>query len=230
MFAAFDTAKIRAPIGSGLGGGSSDAAATLRALARFSSPQLVRLGVPPEALKQELRACAVRLGADVPFFLEFRAAVVSGIGDRVVPLDHDPFSGMEARIVVPPVAVETSAAYALVRASLPQLSTCEDDELLARLPELRAGDRRALPRLVANDFEPIVSRAYPPVGALLAALRTLPGSIAGMTGSGSALFVLPAEGSGLDAAIDHQLRRIAQRHSAEVLPVVLGTDEKRCTA
>jgi len=221
------TLEKRIPIGSGLGGGSSDAAATLRALVRLCRADIDRKGVSQECLQQKLRACAVRLGADVPFFLECRSAVVTGIGDEIQPLSVDPFLGISAVIVVPPVAVETPTAYALVRKAHPQLPVLQDEELHTELAHCVAAERGALARLVRNDFEPVIASAYPPIRDLLAALRELPRSVVGMTGSGSALFVLPTDGQAGDAETNARLRRIAQYHGAELHPVVLGTAEIR---
>jgi len=69
--------RKRIPVGGGLGGGSSDAAATLRGLNR-----LFRLGCG----RRELLSLAASLGADVPFFIYGRAARATGIGERLRPL------------------------------------------------------------------------------------------------------------------------------------------------
>ena len=71
----------RIPTGAGLGGGSSDAAFTLKGLNDLFS---LGLTVP------QLEAYAARLGADCPFFIRCVPAFVEGIGDRLTPLDHNP--------------------------------------------------------------------------------------------------------------------------------------------
>src|SRR5439155_13291328 len=73
--------RKRIPLASGLGGGSSDAAATLRGLS-----QLWGKALP----KDQMRNLATVLGSDVPFFLEGGTALVEGRGDRVIPLPAPP--------------------------------------------------------------------------------------------------------------------------------------------
>lgn len=91
----------RVPAASGLGGGSSDAAAVLRALARRLPGALA-----PEAL----RALALRLGADVPFFLDPRPVLVTGIGERMEPVEGLP--ALPLLLVHPGEALSTAAVYA----------------------------------------------------------------------------------------------------------------------
>jgi 4-diphosphocytidyl-2-C-methyl-D-erythritol kinase len=108
----------RIPVGGGLGGGSADAAAVLR-WAGCTDP-----------------AVAASLGADVPFCVAGGRAEVSGIGDRVVPLDFEPRAFV---LLVPPFGVDTAAAYAAFDALGPGLGEGENDLTAAALavaPEL----------------------------------------------------------------------------------------------
>ncbi|MCM8731348.1 4-(cytidine 5'-diphospho)-2-C-methyl-D-erythritol kinase [Hephaestia sp. GCM10023244] len=91
----------RLPVASGIGGGSADAAATLRALARLKD---VARDDP------RLMACAVGLGADVPACLAGRTALGSGRGDVLAPVDS--LAGTPVLLVNPRVAVSTAAVFA----------------------------------------------------------------------------------------------------------------------
>ena len=132
------------PMGAGLGGGSSDAATTLRVLNRLWSAGL------DEA---SLAALGLRLGADVPFFLFGRAAWVEGVGERLQPLDWPP---LWYAVLVPPAAVPTKEVFAapeLTRNTEPlkmeDFSARSWGQRLRGLRSARrsaAGDRRAAGR------------------------------------------------------------------------------------
>lgn len=164
----------RIPAGGGLGGGSSDAAAVLRALARLH----------PAALQpEELLALAGTLGSDVPFFAAGRPlAVGTGRGERL-----DPLPALPARpvvIVIPPFPISTADAYAWLDAD----RTGEP----ARAP----GDGRAegaaswaeVQRVATNDFEGPVFRRHPVLRELRDALNDQGAAPALLAGSGSTLF------------------------------------------
>lgn len=160
----------RLPHGAGLGGGSSDAAATLRALAG-----LWGLDVPAEAL----RALAAGLGSDVPFFLGPRAALATGRGEVLTPLEgyRCPFW---FAVVMPPVTVGTAGAYALV---------APDDR---RRPDLaaavRSNDLDRWRRELSNDFEAPITAREPAIAAERHRLWAAGAGYAAMTGSGAAVF------------------------------------------
>lgn len=158
----------RIPPGSGMGGGSSDAATVLIALNR-----LWRLGWP----RDRLAALGQRLGADVPFFIGPGPAFVEGIGERVTPLD---FAPAWFALVRPQVAVATAEIFAdpgLTRNTKATIISAFSAGL-AQFPHALFG---------ANDLEAVVRRRVPEVDA---ALKLLAGfGAARMTGSGSAVFV-----------------------------------------
>ena len=163
------------PYGAGLGGGSSDAAAALRALCR-----LWNVAPAPAALARIARS----LGADVPFFLDPAPARGTGIGDRLAPLvdeNGDPYTLPYPLVVVAPgVHVSTSDAYRRV--------TPRD----AHRPDLAAlvvsNDLDAWRARLANDFEAPVCALFPALAALRAALWDAGAAFVQMTGSGSAFF------------------------------------------
>lgn len=162
----------RIPISAGLGGGSSDAAATLRALAR-----LWRLDWPMARL-QDL---AARLGSDVPLFLAGGQCIVRGRGEIVEPVEQ-PWRGY-CVLLIPPFGVSTQRAYAAFSPSVAR-STQEKPTELAALPAARLR-----PRLF-NDLEPAAFRVEPRLAALHAAVDGLEGVPVRVTGSGSALFAI----------------------------------------
>lgn len=90
------------PMGAGLGGGSSDAAAFLSWLNARAGEQAMP--------KSELASLALTLGADVPFFLDNKPAWVTGIGEKIVPVSCD-LSGYTVLVVCPDVHVNTRWAY-----------------------------------------------------------------------------------------------------------------------
>jgi len=158
----------RVPMEAGLGGGSADAAATLRALST-----LWRLDLDAAALASVARL----VGADVPFFLAGGAAFGSGRGDDLLPLaDIRPFHVVIAK---PSFGVQTAAAYAWFD---------EDGGVQAASRALAAWPEALLS--VRNDLEPPVTRRHPEVAELVATLEEAGADAAAMSGSGSAVFGL----------------------------------------
>ena len=179
--------RKRIPIGAGLGGGSADAAAVLRVLSRsFKTFLLVELGLSEQSFRNALVQAALSCGADVPYSLGGGLACVWGIGEQVRQVqDVGPWPG-ELVLVVPPVAVPTKAFYDLYRRNHPTLPLERDTEL-ERFCEHPSSQ---LTRLIANDFELDIVEMAPQVGEVLSQLRAVFGEAAGVTGSGSALFIL----------------------------------------
>ena len=159
----------RIPAGAGLGGGSSDAAAVLRALARLA-------GVADPA--PELFRMAAGVGADVPFFLRCVPARVRGIGEIVEPI---PAPGFEwVAIAWPRVPVSTRSAYAELDLSLTWPKTAD------RIPRFLSGTGRL--EEAHNDFEAVVGRNVPQIPELKGKFLALGAITAGLSGSGSAVF------------------------------------------
>jgi len=169
--------RKRIPMGAGLGGGSSDAAAVLLAL-----PALA--GRPIELAR--LMELAAALGSDVPFFLFGGAAVAVGRGTELYPLpDSPPRRGL---LIAPPLHMSTAAAYRSLDARL----TTESQQ-----NKIVSFQSRAWSKLVdgaggshVNDFETVVFEQFPRLASLKQRLLKLGANPALMTGSGSALFGL----------------------------------------
>jgi 4-diphosphocytidyl-2-C-methyl-D-erythritol kinase len=178
------------PMGAGLGGGSSNAAAVLLAL-----PALA--GKPTEL--GELHAIGAELGSDVPFFLYGGTAVGLGRGTELYPLPDQP--GGYATLVANGTHVSTAEAYRGLNRSM-GLSTADLGTNALTSPglspilrefqsvawELDRVPARHLP--LHNDFEEAVFAAHPELAAALKKLRRLGANPVRMTGSGSALFGL----------------------------------------
>jgi 4-diphosphocytidyl-2C-methyl-D-erythritol kinase len=170
----------RIPHGSGLGGGSANAAGLLAYLARLAEHHT---GSRPN--DSELAELAASIGADVPFFLVNRPAVVRGIGERieVVPA---PLPGWHLVLVCPDVRVSTAWAFsAWDKKNSPKdaglgLTTHQDVDTTPLVHGLR----------VENDLCPVVFEQYPELQQGIASLHGLGARAACMSGTGSSLFGL----------------------------------------
>jgi len=177
------------PVAAGLGGGSADAAAALRALKRLS-----RRPIPEPALY----ALAATLGADVPMCLYSRPCTVRGIGDIITPIPA--FPPLHVVLINPLLPVATPDVFRRLRqrANLP----------LAPLPELgRHGTLLALwLQESRNDLEAPAIEALPVIGTLIEGMARLQGcTLARMSGSGATVFGLFGSGGQAHQAA-HDLR------------------------
>ena len=185
------------PVAAGIGGGSADAAAALRLLAKLN-------GIAPD--DPRLLAAALKAGADVPVCVGSHSARMSGIGEALAPVA---LPRVPAVLVNPRVAVSTRDIFAALNvqadAALPNAtgealahaSTC------ASVTDLAHHLARA-----PNDLEPVARRLQPVIGDVLEALRiTEQCALARMSGSGATCFALyPNARAALRAA--HHLRRV----------------------
>jgi len=167
----------RVPHSAGLGGGSSDAAATLRGLLLLWQRRV------PRARLEEI---ATTLGSDVPFFLGTSPAFASGRGERASPLPAIR-PALRLLIVVPRVVVPTKWAY---RQYVIPKSRLTGWKRMARLLQLRSeviGGSK-FKRIFSNDLERAVLPRTPAVREALVALRASGVKAVRMSGSGSAVF------------------------------------------
>jgi 4-diphosphocytidyl-2-C-methyl-D-erythritol kinase len=166
----------RIPIGGGLGGGSADAGAVLRALDAIApSP----LGEPA------LLRLAATLGADVPFLASEHAYALGwGRGERLLALPAPP--ARRVVLLVPPFAVNTAAAYGWLTEA--RAAAAGPATAAGVLDLMALGDWEALAGLARNDFEPVVAAHRPEIAQLVAGLRAAGCSPAMMSGSGSVVF------------------------------------------
>jgi 4-diphosphocytidyl-2-C-methyl-D-erythritol kinase len=164
------------PAASGLGGGSSDAAAALIAL-----NHLWRLGLDCD----DLTDLGARLGSDVPFFLGGPTGLARGRGERLAPLP--PLAGLWAVLTVPPVSIphKTRALYAALTPA--DYSDGSASLHLAQL--LRAGASLPLEAL-RNVFEAPAFAHYPLIASYREAMARAGAPFVRLTGSGPTLFTL----------------------------------------
>lgn len=168
----------RLPVASGIGGGSSDAAAALRLLARHNG-----LAITDERLVAAARAT----GADVPVCLDPRARMMRGIGERLgEPLKPEP---LFAALVNPGVAVETGAVFSRIGLQPGQSKDSARHPVIP--PDTDRTSLLALLQKGRNDLEDEACSLAPVIVDLLAVLRAAKGSrLAGMSGSGATCFAL----------------------------------------
>lgn len=178
--------RKRLPIASGIGGGSADAAATLRMLRRLWNVDVAH---------NRLHRIACALGADVPACLASRTARGDGRGDMLRAVDGH--AGTPVLLVNPGAALSTGAVFAgwdgVDRGLLP-------------------GD----PADARNDLEAAATRLCPAIADVLEALRARPGAtLVRMSGSGATCFALFGDAGARDAAFDAVARpgwwRLASR-------------------
>lgn len=165
------------PVAAGLGGGSSDAAATLKTLNHMYGHPLKW---------KEMSDTALALGADVPFFLYNRPSIARGIGERLEPIPNWPvFSYL---IVSPSFRVPTAWVYDNLKLEL----TIHEDDPIVRL--LKKGPPE-IHSLLENDLETVTAVRYPVVNSIKKLLVEAGAEGALMTGSGPTVFgVFRSEG------------------------------------
>jgi 4-diphosphocytidyl-2-C-methyl-D-erythritol kinase len=164
------------PIAAGLGGGSSDAAAALRALSK-----LWRLSLN----EAELRRLGAALGADIPVCLYARPAWVGGVGEQITPAEGLPEAGI--LLANPRKVLPTARVFAARRGAYNQPGR------FSPIPEGAAGLARAL-QMRGNDLTDSAIGLVPEIAAVLDRLDRLPGAlIARMSGSGATCFALFAD-------------------------------------
>ena len=192
------------PTGGGLGGGSSDAAAVLRALNAMAPEPL------PSA---ELQRLGASLGADVPFFVsDMVSAIGHGRGDRLTSFDS-PVVGAAVLAVVPPFGISTADAYRWLDESRGSPSSV-DEALRRGIRVVGAHD----PATWTNDFEAVVERRHPMLREIRERLAAEGATLARLSGSGSSVFGL-FEGTPSLVDLHGGASAIPTRASARVVQV-----------
>lgn len=160
------------PFGAGLGGGSSDAAFTLKMLNEIFSLELT---------VSQLEQHAARLGADCAFFIQNQPAYATGIGDILSPADLD-LNNYNIVIEIPENEhVSTKEAY----------SGLKNELFGTKRPDLREVVKRPIEEWrnhIVNDFESSVFPSHPTIAALKEEMYARGALYASMTGSGAAVF------------------------------------------
>ncbi len=182
----------RIPIGGGLGGGSSNAAATLVGLNR-----LWGLGLS----LRELMDLGARLGCDVPAIVCGGAVSMEGRGERVQALFEAggaPPASFDVVLANPNVVVSTASVYQ----NFARVLTQDNDSYTITVSAVRSGDLMAVARCLRNELEPGVFARYPAIGRLAESMRAAGACGVLLSGSGATVFGLVR-----DAAHGESVRR-----------------------
>ena len=173
------------PKGSGLGGGSSNAASIMKGIRELYSLNIS---------DKELEDIASQIGADVPFFIRGSIQLGEGIGDRLTPLKIN-ISG-KYLIIIPDTEIDTSWAYSKFKNDL------DSSILPINFASLSNEKTISLDKLqfFENDFESIVVPTYPEIGKIKEALQALGAGFASLSGSGSTVFGIFNDDLSLDKA------------------------------
>ena len=156
------------PTGAGLGGGSSDAALTIKTLNKRFDLRLT---------DEQMEDYCTRLGADCPFFIKDTPVFATGIGNEFHPVSFS-LKGKHLVLVKPDIFVSTKDAYAKVNVRRPDTP----------LPELLAQPLETWKDTVINDFERSVFSKYPEIAAIKDSMYDIGAVYASMSGSGSSVF------------------------------------------
>ncbi len=191
------------PAAAGLGGASSDAAAALRGLSSLWAPRSSR---------SLLERVAATIGSDVPFFLRGGTVAATGRGERLRSLR--PLAPCWVVVAVPRMGVSTASAYGWWDGADRAFKVGQ--AVMSVRPGLPRGWRSHL-EMLRNDLEPVVTRRYPALRAVIAGLRGAGAVHAAMTGSGSAVFGLYRRRATASAART-AVRRAGWR--TEIVPTV----------
>ena len=161
------------PRGSGLGGGSSNAASIMKGIRELYSLSIS---------DKELEDIASQIGADVPFFIRGSIQLGEGIGDRLTPLKIT-ISG-KYLIIIPDTEIDTSWAYSKLKNDL--------DSFILPINFASLSNEKTISldklKFFENDFESIVVPTYPEIGKIKEALHALGAGFASLSGSGSTVF------------------------------------------
>ncbi len=190
------------PVAAGIGGGSADAAAALRLLARLNGMALD---------DSRLNKVALRTGADVPVCLASRACDMAGVGETLLPLS---LPKLPCVMINPRVPVATKDVFQALGLRNGELLVGASDVIEAPAwPEAGASIADWVEALsaVANDLEAPAMRIQPAIGEVLSALRSVDGvMLARMSGSGATCFAIFANA----AAAQRAAQKILHDHPA----------------
>ena len=176
------------PRGSGLGGGSSNAANVLKGIRSLYNLKIS---------DSDLEEISTQIGADVPFFIRGSAQVGEGIGDILTPLKTK-ING-KYLIIIPDIEIDTSWAYSKFKNDLDSSSSSINFASLSN--EKTSGLGRL--KFFENDFESIVVPTYPEIGKIKKALLAQGAEFASLSGSGSTVFGIFNDDASLNNAFSY---------------------------
>jgi len=188
------------PIQAGLGGGSSNAACTLKAV-----NQLLKLGASDE----ELLEVGKSLGCDIPFFINCKPARVQGVGEIVNPINVK--NNYYVLIVKPEAGCSTKEIYKISDSM--DLKVCNIQNVIKALEE---GDDELLANSISNALEEPAMQVVPDIRNIIAELRENGLKMVQVTGSGSAVFALSTDKKELKRV----LKKLEDRYQVELAKVI----------
>ena len=188
------------PIQAGLGGGSSNAAFTMKAV-----NSMLKLGASDE----ELIDLGKTLGCDIPFFIKCKPARVQGVGEVMTPINVK--NNYYVLIVKPELGCSTKEVYALSDSM--ELKTCNLDNVIKALEE---GDDDLLADSIGNALQEPAIKMVPAIQGIIDDLKSRGLKIAQVTGSGSAVFALSTD----KKALIKVLKELENKYEVEIARVI----------
>ena len=196
------------PAGSGLAGGSSNAAVVLKALKEYFTPILIKdREISAGEIDLRVRNIAQAIGSDLMFFFSNGCAVVGGTGELVRDVEIAFLKNLSFVLLLPNFPVSSSLIYSSLRKS--KLTFQKDHKLLDVFPALNASDEESynnLLQLVDNDLSLITRQEFPQMRDILNKAENLKNFVACMSGSGSAVFMLSRKNIHMTAQEENMIR------------------------
>ena len=172
------TLKKNIPVAAGMAGGSTDAAAALRA---------VRDLFVPDVSDEELQKIGVTLGADIPYCVTGGTQLSEGIGEVLTVLPDAPQCGLV--ICKPPVGVSTGEVYK----RYDSLEDVRHPDIDAQIEAIRLGDLAGMARECGNVLEEVTGAMYPRIGEIERFFEKEGALVSKMSGSGPTVFAVFAD-------------------------------------
>lgn len=188
------------PMQAGLGGGSSNAAFTLKTV-----NQMLKLG----ASEEELMELAAPLGADIPFFIKCEPSRARGIGEKLEPLEIK--NNYHCLIVKPTEGCSTKEVFAI--ADREEYKPVDIETVIKALKE---GDDDLLAESMGNSLEEAAMSLVPEIKQIKEALKNMGLKIVMMSGSGSAVFALSTDAS----LIKKAAKQLEDKYLVEITKVI----------
>ena len=188
------------PIQAGLGGGSSNAAFTMKAV-----NSMLKLG----ASEQELIDIAKTLGCDIPFFIKCKPARVQGIGEILTPISIK--NNYYVLLVKPEAGCSTKEVYGI--SDTMDLKVCNIENVIQALEN---GDDELLANNISNALQEPAIKAVPAIQTIIDELHGFGLNMVQVTGSGSAVFALSTD----KKLLNKTLKKLEDRYEVELAKVM----------
>ena len=174
--------------GSGLGGGSSNAAAVMKGLRKIFNL---------EVTDKVLEKIGKDIGADVPFFIRGATQIGEGIGEKLLDIKNTIDGSF--LIITPNISIDTKWAYSQIKNVLDNAASS------TKFSDLFCGKTISLDTLkfFENDFESVVFPTYPEIGVIKSELIALGAKFASLSGSGSTVFGIFDDNAKINKAFSH---------------------------